>query len=407
LDPEAVDETGEPVMSGSGDRKAFLGLREEARICASCGSCKASCPIYSEIGWESASPRGKILLADQLMRPRGGGKFPEEAVRRALQCTLCGSCRESCPAAIDTRQAFLELREEMRAKGKAPEAFARLAANVAASGNVGGFDRETRADWVEELDEPDVVVAAEEEAEIGYFVGCVASFYPMVADIPESFARLAELMSLRFAVLGAEEVCCGFPLIGAGMMEEAERLIRQNIERVEQRKIKTLVTGCPSCYHTWTHVYPEVLGHELGVEVQHFTQFLLRCVTDGSLDVSELDELDEVVTYHDPCDLGRNAGIYDEPRRVITSLPGVTFVEMAHHGKEALCCGGGGNLQSVDPDLTKAIADTRIEEARETGATTLVTACQQCVQVLTEASRRTQAGIEVVDIVQFVLRAFE
>jgi len=388
-------------MTGSGERKDFLGLAEEVRICARCGSCRASCPAYREVGWESASPRARVALAAELLRdPKS---FTPEAVQRLLQCTLCGNCRESCAAEIDTRQFLLGAREALSEKGLEPEAYRRLASIVSKSGNVGGFENDTRADWTEDLETPVALDAP--EAETGYFVGCVASFYPMVSGIPESFARLAALMNRKIAVLGADEVCCGFPLLIAGKAREAEALIRRNAANVEERALKTLVTGCPSCFHTWTHVYPKVLGREPAPEVVHFTQFLERAIREGALDVSGLEDLDEVVTYHDPCDLGRNAGIYEAPRNVIRSLPGMTLVEMAHNRKEALCCGGGGNLQSVDPDLTKSIADARIREALDTGATVLVTACQQCVQVLTESARRNKARLRVLDIVQLVAQA--
>ncbi|MBI5446143.1 MAG: (Fe-S)-binding protein [Deltaproteobacteria bacterium] len=380
----------------------FRGLGEEARICARCGACRAVCPTYGQIGWESGSPRARLALARRLSDAEG---FGEEATRRALECTLCGGCRERCPAGIDTRRFLLELREGIRAAGREPEAYRRVASNLRERGNVGTFENTARAEWTEDVEDTSALEAA--GAQVGYFVGCVSSFYPMVAEIPISFAQLSSRMARPLGLLGADEVCCGFPLLLAGMQREAEPLVRRNLEEVRKRGWRTLVTGCPSCFHTWKHLYPEVAGGELGFEVVHFTEYLGRCLEDGSLDLGEAEDLDEVVTYHDPCDLGRNSGLYDEPRDVIRRLPGVTLVEMAHHGDEALCCGGGGNLQSLDANLTKSIADRRIREAAETGASVLVSACQQCVQVLADAARRNKLRIEVLDLVQLVRRAVE
>lgn len=393
------------MRSERAERSAYQGLVEEARICAYCGSCKAGCPTYAQIGWESASPRARVVLADRLVREGGREGFSEEQVRRALECTLCGNCRVACPAGIDTRRFLLELREEIRGADKDPEPFRQLASGLAARGNVSAFENATRADWLDEVDDSGVVVG--EPAEVGYFVGCVASFYPIVSDIPESFARLFGRMGRTVAILGAEELCCGFPLIVAGREAEAEKLIRHNLKRVEALGVKTLVTGCPSCFHTWVHDYPKVAGGRLPFEVVTATQYLLRAVREGALDVASGEELDEVVTFHDPCDLGRNSGLYDEPRELLRSLPGVTLVEMAHHRENALCCGGGGDLQALEPELTKAVADRRIREAAETGASIVATACQQCVTVLREAARRNKVRVEVLDVIQLVLRVFE
>ncbi|NOY45087.1 MAG: (Fe-S)-binding protein, partial [Deltaproteobacteria bacterium] len=293
----------------------------------------------------------------------------------------------------------------IRAAGRAPEPFLALAEAVAERGNVSPFDNASRADWLDEVEEDGA--ATDPASAVGYFVGCVASFYPMVTDIPVSFAGLAARMGRPVAVLGPRERCCGFPLIGAGMGDRAAQVIRHNLEAVRESGARTLVTGCPSCLHTWTHAYPEAAGGPLGFEVMHLTAYLLRCMDEGALDPAEAEPLDAVVTYHDPCDLGRNLGEYDAPREVLRRLPGVRLVEMAHTRELALCCGGGGNLQSIDPDLTRALAARRVREALDTGASVLVTACQQCVQVLAEAARRTRAPLRVVDIVQLVGEAFE
>ncbi len=390
-------------MTAGRGREAYRGLPEEARICARCGACRTACPVYAEIGWESSSPRGRIELARRALRGEGG--LDPASVRRALECTLCGGCRDACPAEIDTRRFLLDLRGEIRAAGRCPGPYLALAEAVDGRGNISPFDNASRADWLDEVEDRDAAV--DPASPVGYFVGCVASFYPMVTDIPASFAGLAARMGRPVSVLGPRERCCGFPLIAAGMEARAAQVIRHNLEAVRESGIETLVTGCPSCLHTWTHAYPEAAGGPLGFEVLHLAQYLLRCLDEGVLDPAGAEPLDLVVTYHDPCDLGRNLGEYDAPREVLRRLPGVRLVEMAHTRELALCCGGGGNLQAVDPDLTRALAARRVREALDTGASVLVTACQQCVQVLAEAARRSRARLRVLDIVQLVGEAFE
>jgi len=381
----------------------YRGLPEEARICARCGACRMACPVYAEIGWESASPRGRVELARRALG--GGGGLDPASVRRALECTLCGGCRHACPAEIDTRRFLLDLRREIGAAGRSPEPYLALAGAVAERGNVSPFDNACRADWLDEVEEAGAAV--DPASPVGYFVGCVASFYPMVTGIPVSFAGLSARMGRPVAVLGPRERCCGFPLIAAGMGARAREVIRHNIEAVRGSGVGTLVTGCPSCLHTWTHTYPGAAGGALGFEVLHLTRYLLRCMDEGALDPAEAEPLDAVVTYHDPCDLGRNLGVYDAPREVLRRLPGVRLVEMAHTRELARCCGGGGNLQALDPELARALAGRRVREALDTGASVLATACQQCVQVLADAARRLRARLRVVDVVQLVGEAFE
>ena len=157
-----------------------------------------------------------------------------------------------------------------------------------------------------------------------------------------------------------------------------------------------MVFACPSCYQMWREYYP----HDF--ELYHVTQYLNQLTTTGSF---QLKELELTVTYHDPCDLGRGSREYDAPREVIRSIPGVTLLEMAHNRENCLCCGGGGNLEMVDSNLSADIAKAKIDEVLHTRAEVVVTACQQCVRTMATYVRRNKIPIEVLDIVQLVQRA--
>jgi len=165
--------------------------------------------------------------------------------------------------------------------------------------------------------------------------------------------------------------------------------------------VPRVVTTCPSCYHMWHHTYPEVLGEPLGFEVVHATQVLAELVTQGRLELVE-PRRTGVVTYHDPCDLGRKSGIFDEPREVLRRVPGYTFVEMQQSREHALCCGGGGNLETFDAELVQEVSAQRIAQAAEVGATVLVSACPQCVRTLAKAARAQKVRVRVLDLTQFV-----
>jgi heterodisulfide reductase subunit D len=210
-----------------------------------------------------------------------------------------------------------------------------------------------------------------------------------------------ERAGVDFMTMGGEEWCCGFPLIIAGMGDAAVESVRHNVEAVRKTGAKRLVASCPSCYHTWKHDYARILGEPLGFKVIHTTELLEQVIGEGRI---QFEPTEQTVTYHDPCDLGRTSGIYEAPRNVIRALPGATFVEMEHHHEYSLCCGGGGDVEMADADLTAAVAKSRVEEAKATEAKVLLSACQQCKRTLAIAARREKVRVRVMDIVELVAR---
>jgi heterodisulfide reductase subunit D len=242
-------------------------------------------------------------------------------------------------------------------------------------------------------------VGVSEQAETVYFVGCVASFYPRSYSVPQSMVRIFEQAGVDFLTLGGEEWCCGFPLIIAGMGDAAVGAMRHNLVAVRSTGAKRLVATCPSCYHTWKHKYPRILGEPLGMEVLHATEVLEEIVEEGRI---ELKPFKRLVTYHDPCDLGRASGVYEAPRKVIRAIPNIAFTEMEHHHEYSLCCGGGGAVEMADKELTAAVAKQRAEEAAATEAQVILSACQQCERILARATRQT--SVHVMDVAELLAR---
>jgi Fe-S oxidoreductase len=290
------------------------------------------------------------------------------------------------------------------ADGKAPAAYTAMVDNLKDKKNISNFANGTRLDWAEELDEIPENLDQEPGAEVVYFVGCVSSFFPRAAQVPVAMVQLLQKAGVNYTTMGSEEWCCGFPLLAAGHAAEILEFARHNVDTVRKMGAKTLVTGCASCYHVWSHVYPEVLGESLGFRLVHATEMLAELVSTGKLVPNELNQ---TVTYHDPCDLGRNSGIINPPRQIINSIPGIKFTEMATSGEEATCCGGGGNLQGADAGLADAIAGKRIKEAAETGATIVVSACQQCEQMLEKAARTEKLPLQVMDVSELLLMSID
>lgn len=382
----------------------YKNLTEESLICGRCGNCRSDCPVYQEIGWESAAPRAKISLARELFARNGDGKISAEYARRITQCTMCGACTRACAARIDLQALWKDLRTKLVAEGKAPAAYTAMVDNLKSKKNISNFANATRLDWAEDLEEVPDYLDQEQGVEIVYFVGCVSSFFPRAAQIPVAMVQLLEKAEASFTTLGPEEWCCGFPLLAAGHAAEIAEFARHNVDKVRKLGAKILVTGCASCYHVWSHVYPEILGENLGFRLVHATEMLSELILEGKLVPNELNE---TVTYHDPCDLGRNSGVLAAPRNIINSIPGINFVEIATCGEESTCCGGGGNLQGADQGLADAIAQKRIKEAAATKASIIVSACQQCEQMLEKAARTEKLPLKVMDVSELLLMAID
>jgi Fe-S oxidoreductase len=389
----------------------------EMEACTRCGECIDSCPTYTEAQSEEIHPLQKIARtksfwkADHLgfLARLFGIRTPTEEQQAAFsqgvyQCTLCARCHVVCPVQINTRPLWISMREQLVEWGLYPEVFDMLRERVTGQYNISGEDNANRLVWTENMERIPEGLDGKEGADTVYFVGCVGSLYPRVYSVPQSFVQILERAGENFTTLAGEEWCCGFPLEIAGMGQANCDLARHNVDSVRATGARRLVTTCPSCYHTWAREYPHLLGEPLGLEVLHATELLAEMIAEGRI---ELQGFPQPVTYHDPCDLGRTSGIYDEPRRIIESIPGIHFTEMSESREMALCCGGGGDAEMADPSLTAAVAKLRIEQAQETGAKVVISACQQCNRTLAEAARKNRIRVRAMDITEVVWRAME
>jgi Fe-S oxidoreductase len=391
----------------------------EAVRCIRCGLCQGVCPVFGVLRTEGAVARGKVQLAKGLAE---GTLAPSPTMRERLFCCLdCNACVQSCPSGVKVTDLLAAAKGELARANLLPEGLAQLEATIARTRNILGEANEGRLMWSEGLPEPlapagspspagqsatgDKLSAPQTPAEVALFVGCLASFYPLAYGIPQAFWQLLQVAGVQTTMLGGEEWCCGFPLLGAGLVAQAQELAAHNIAQVRALGVRALVATSPSCYHTWRDVYPDLAGEPLGFEVLHSTQLLEQLLVAGRLRPRGLGPL--VVTYHDPCDLGRKSAVYDAPRRLLASIPGVTLVEMARSRENAMCCGGGGNLETVDADLSITIARQRLAQADEVGAQVLASACQQCKRTLFGAAKRARSRIKVLDVTELLWQAME
>ena len=362
--------------------------------CNKCGLCMATCPVSQELLAEKFTPRGKIQLA----RYYSQGELDLSDHYRDIyaKCLLCRACVVTCPSGVDLNKVFVGMREEIARKRGLHPKMEEVVRSLAVHHNISDEDNAERGEWRDFLKELPDHMYQKDKAEVAYFVGCVASFFPMAQKIPQNLVRILESADVDFTILGGEEWCCGFPLIGAGVPEKAREMAEHNLENVRKLGVKKVVFSCPSCYRTWQEYY------ETDLELFHSTQLIESLIRDGAI---RLGEVNATVTYHDPCDLGRNGDVYDAPRKILESIPGLTLVELENNRAQSVCCGGGGNLEIVDPRLTETVAEKKIEEIKRTGAETVVTSCQQCVRTIKGRARRQKVDLNVCEITELVLQA--
>jgi heterodisulfide reductase subunit D len=368
-------------------------FEHEMLRCNRCGYCQAACPIYDVLRREPMTARGRI----QLLRAIADGKLPlsEMVGRSVYSCTDCQSCQVSCPGGVRTTEIFGAARHLLAQSDYLPPMLNELEERVRSSHNISGEPAESRLLWAENLEHRPEDLVGKQSAEVVLFTGCVSALYPMAYGILQDLVAILQAAKVDFTTLGGEEWCCGYPLLSAGL--PVSDLVAHNLEAVKELGAKTLITTCPSCYHTWEgHYQPDF------VQVKHSTEYLAELLEAGRV---PLRRLEKRVTYHDPCDLGRKSQVYEAPRRIIQAIPGVEFVEMEDHGENAMCCGGGGNLESIDPELSRAVAKRRLEQAQDVGAEVLVSACQQCERTLSMSARREKIRIRVMDVVQLLRMA--
>ena len=376
------------------------GFVREIEACVQCGYCMSVCPTAQ--GWLSSTPRGRILMTKELfLEQPAEQKLAPEYLERVFQCTLCGRCGVDCSVGIKSRPMWQGVREYLVENGLAPESLNGLTTTIGETHNMAGKPNEQRANWVNRLKLP-YDIREKKTAEVVYFVGCVASFFPMAQPAARSFSQIMETAGIDFGIVGGEEWCCGFPLMAAGDTKGAARCIRHNIERIKEMGAKTVVMTCPGCYRVWKEEYKEVIGKEHTFEVLHEVELLARLIEEGRI---EIPGFDGKMTYHDPCDLGRNSGIFDEPRFIIDRIPGAELVELADNREYCSCCGSGGDLLASNQELAQDIARKKIDEVLLTGADTVVTACPSCIRALNMARTSAKVKLNVLDISELLWKA--
>ncbi len=374
-------------------------ILQSYRDCVFCMACSEICPV-KKVGSQVFSGPHILRLIHSFSRdPRDGLDRSSVAVAEGLyKCLVCDACSEVCPRGINIGSAVLALRAEAYEKGLAPEKIKAVTEAILDEtvGNPLWLSREERGKWTTNLE-------VTSKAGILVYAGCMASYADNDSVI--ALARLLEEAGLKYIVLGEKEHCCGMPLLLAGDLKGAKKLAEENARILAETGAKMLVTPCPSCYRMFKHLYPEYLDVNLedkGIRIMHAVHLVYSLLREGRLKV---EPIETIATYHDPCDLGRHEGVYEEPRIILRSAV-AGFVEMKTNKQYAQCCGAGGNLRIIDPELSLEIGVTRIKQAPK-AAEIMAHACPTCKVQLKEASERAGANIEHLSIQEIVVKALQ
>jgi Fe-S oxidoreductase len=316
-------------------------------------------------------------------------------------CTTCGACQEVCPVNIEHVRKIIELRQNLvMAQNKMPESAQIMLRNLQSRGHPwsGAQSLRLRGDWTN--DQELEILSQGDSADTLFWVGCTGALVERNVKATLSMTRVLKAAGVDFAVLGDTETCCGDPARRAGYDFQFQILAEDNIELLKSYNIKEIITSCPHCYNTIKHEYPMYGGD---FKVVHYTQLVADLVSQGKLKL--INELDSLVTYHDPCYLSRYNEVFMEPRRVLQAIPKARLKEMERSRKTTFCCGGGGGHMWIEEQHgTTKINQIRMEEVIESGAETVVTACPYCLQMLEEGieQKGIKDSLKAKDLVELV-----
>jgi L-lactate dehydrogenase complex protein LldG len=349
--------------------------------CISCGSCLLTCPVYDIMGpaFGAKGHQGGIGVALTSKMDSAG-----TAVERGLHlCVSCGSCVEQCPASIDIRPAIFSARGECGEEALTDEQKAALS-SIKNYDNPWMQPRTARAKWAKGLDLP-------EKGEMFYYPGCSQSL--LRPEIAVESVQLLREAGLSPAYLGPKEACCGSLSRKLGDEATYKKQMKKLFDQLSKAGAKRVVVACPGCLLSLS-LGKEIVGAK-DIEVIHISQALSNLKWKGRRKGGKAVR----ITYHDPCELGRGAGIFEPPRELIRAIPGVELVEMERSRKDSACCGSGAGVKSGYPELANSIAVKRIKMACDTGASVLITSCPWCLENL---SANCAGNIDVKDLVSFI-----
>ena len=357
--------------------------RETIRSCRYCFLCRYACPTFQATRLESVTPRGYALLLMEV--DQGRKDWTPATVERFYQCTQCGLCRQICEYHWPEDELVQHARQAIVTAGQAPANVVDLVADLIARKNsTAGLKA---ANGKPEISSPKIRLL--------YFAGCQALEQRM--ETVQANLTLLNAAGIEWDML-EEEACCGAALFELGYAQEARTAAQSLAKQITERQPDILLTGCAHCFRAFHEFYPDwEAGLPAGIQVVHTSQFFHTLVNSGRLRLRQ-DPDGVQAAYHDPCQLGRSMGIYEQPRHLIAAATGTAPLELFHNREVAECCGGGGLMHRTQPEISRQVARARLERVIESGANTLVTACQDCKTAFLNAQEGSSSQVKIVDL---------
>jgi Fe-S oxidoreductase len=426
------------ITSKREDKKVALeDYMAEAERCSQCSYCKwipmdqmksvrysRGCPSIAYNNFNSYSARGRYAVSLGLLRNKI--EYSEKVKHITYQCCACGNCDVSCKVCRYNLEP-LEMIREMRAKlvsdNQTLPQHEALISGLRTDNNLVMKPGSERGNWAEGLNAKRVT---SQPAEVVFHAGCRFSYDEGLMSKARTAVELLKNAGVDVGILGEAETCCGGRAYDMGYREDFRRSASRNIETWKKLGIKTLVTSCSECYYAFKRLYP-ALGSQ--VKVLHTVEYLDNLIKEGRIKFSRNIPLK--VTYHDPCHLGRRGEIYKEwhgpdklmrpvkykqtgklgvfepPRDILRAIPGITLVEMERIREYSWCCGAGGGVLEAEPAFAAWAAKDRLEEARDTGAEALVTACPWCERVFNDTATEDGDGLKVYNVTELLRLSLE
>src|SRR3954471_4215241 len=435
-----------PKLNMEADDMASTGVVSEVKdftwkslldsfACTECARCTNSCPAYNtgkplspmqvvhdlrddlKTRLPDRGPLDRLLETFQHGRvaadivekqaeqpiPLIGGRTTEDVL---WACTTCGACQQVCPVFIDQPEKILQMRQNLvLVQEKVPPDLARTFTNLERNGNPWGIAADKRMDWANGHDVP--TLDDKPDAEYLLWVGCAGAYDDRVKKQTVALVEIMKEAGVDFAVLGLEEGCSGDPARRSGNEMLYQMQAQQNVETMNARKVKKVVTACPHCLHTIKNEYPQLGGN---FEVRHHTQLIRELVAEGKITMDPTKTQGQSITFHDPCYLGRWNGEYDAPRDVLDDVPTqAARVELPRNRENAFCCGAGGGRMWMEEKIGTRVNHNRVDEVLASGVDTVATACPFCTIMLTDGvnDRNAADKVQVLNVSELVARSMK